>query len=557
MSRRKSLDRSKIKRVALYARVSTEHQAKKEAPIAGQIEKMKEYAALKGYDIIYTFKDEGISGRTDDRPAFQEMLSIASKPDKPFDAVLVWKFNRFARDRHDSMKYKFLLRRKYKVDVISINESTEDQTMDSMMESFIEIMDEMFSQNLSEDCFRGMELNAKKGFSTGGNTPIGYQLTQKNIDEKIKKTYEINEMYAKLVRRAYEMYLSGIGAKQIAMNYNKEGIFPPNGKHWTAQKILYILKNEAYTGVKIWNQTHFDNDTGKLVPNEATEVIRYENAHPIIIDKDLFECVQARLKECDPLKARVIQPRSICSEYLLSGLLRCQCGSSLTGSLAKSGKYAYYSCSRQGKTGKSQCDFKLIPQNILEDKVIDFIKTELLTEDTISLILKQLRDEPNGVSENPKDKLKNVEQELSVERKKLDRIYDQIEEGNLSSNDIGERIRQRKARINELEIIRCQHQDEINNPPSYEMSSADIRSFIIYCQNILISATTGEKKKLLQTLIDRIIITKDGNNWQGSLKYKFPAPALTGARNKVLTFVKCGRACGNRTRHLRRERPTY
>ena len=248
MSRRKSLDRSKIKRVALYARVSTEHQAKKEAPIAGQIEKMKEYAALKGYDIIYTFKDEGISGRTDDRPAFQEMLSIASKPDKPFDAVLVWKFNRFARDRHDSMKYKFLLRRKYKVDVISINESTEDQTMDSMMESFIEIMDEMFSQNLSEDCFRGMELNAKKGFSTGGNTPIGYQLTQKNIDEKIKKTYEINEMYAKLVRRAYEMYLSGIGAKQIAMNYNKEGIFPPNGKHWTAQKILYILKNEAYTG---------------------------------------------------------------------------------------------------------------------------------------------------------------------------------------------------------------------------------------------------------------------------------------------------------------------
>ncbi|MEI6521622.1 MAG: recombinase family protein, partial [bacterium] len=113
MSRSKAIDRSKIRRVVLYARVSTDRQAKKETPIKGQIERMREYCEQHGYQVVRIFKDEGISGQTDKRPDFQEMIEIASERPKKFDAVLVWKFSRFARNLRDSIIYKDILRRKY------------------------------------------------------------------------------------------------------------------------------------------------------------------------------------------------------------------------------------------------------------------------------------------------------------------------------------------------------------------------------------------------------------------------------------------------------------
>ena len=105
---------------AIYARVSSEKQDT-DLSISAQLKSLREYAAKNGYRVVKEFVDEAESGRTTARPAFREVVSLARRAQKPFDAVLVWKYSRFARSREDSIIYKTMLR-KNSVQVISITE---------------------------------------------------------------------------------------------------------------------------------------------------------------------------------------------------------------------------------------------------------------------------------------------------------------------------------------------------------------------------------------------------------------------------------------------------
>ena len=105
--------------VVCYARCSSERQAEKELSIPGQLTALRKYAIDKVWVIVAEYVDEAESARTTDRPKFKEMLSVARAKNKPFEAVLVWKLSRFARNREDSIIYKSLLRKKG-IQIISI-----------------------------------------------------------------------------------------------------------------------------------------------------------------------------------------------------------------------------------------------------------------------------------------------------------------------------------------------------------------------------------------------------------------------------------------------------
>ena len=142
---------------AAYIRVSTEDQA--EYSPDAQLVEIRKYAAAHGYIIPneFVFLDEGISGKhTGKRQAFQQMIGLAKTKPKPFDAVLLWKFSRFARNREDSIVYKSMLRRQLGIEVISISEPLTDDKTSILMEAIIEAMDEYYSINLAEEVKRGM-----------------------------------------------------------------------------------------------------------------------------------------------------------------------------------------------------------------------------------------------------------------------------------------------------------------------------------------------------------------------------------------------------------------
>ena len=78
-------------RAAVYARVSTDMQAEEEIPLSGQIEECKRFCEAREWTVTKVYQDEGVSGRHDRRPGFQEMISASREKPRPFDRIVTWR----------------------------------------------------------------------------------------------------------------------------------------------------------------------------------------------------------------------------------------------------------------------------------------------------------------------------------------------------------------------------------------------------------------------------------------------------------------------------------
>ena len=125
-------------KVALYARVSSDKQAEKDLSIPAQLKQMREYCRRNGWLIVNEYIDAAESARTANRPQFQLMIAAAKTKPNGFDAILVWKLSRFARNREDSIVYKSLLK-KHGIQVVSMNENFDDSPAGGMLEGIVEV----------------------------------------------------------------------------------------------------------------------------------------------------------------------------------------------------------------------------------------------------------------------------------------------------------------------------------------------------------------------------------------------------------------------------------
>ncbi len=131
---------------ALYARVSSDRQDV-DLSVAAQMRALRAYAEANGYTIVREYIDEAESGRIADRPQFSRMIDEGSKPNSPFQEILVWKFSRFTRKREHAVAFKSMLRRRG-IKVVSITEHADDTPTGKLMEAIIESVDEFYSENL-------------------------------------------------------------------------------------------------------------------------------------------------------------------------------------------------------------------------------------------------------------------------------------------------------------------------------------------------------------------------------------------------------------------------
>ena len=135
----------------IYARYSSDSQ--REESIEGQIRECTEYAKRNGITILDTYIDRALSVRSADRPEFQRMIKDAEK--ELFEIVLVWKLDRFSRDRYDSAYYKHILK-KHGIKVVSAKENISEGPEGIILESMLEGMAEYYSAELSQqqNCLR-------------------------------------------------------------------------------------------------------------------------------------------------------------------------------------------------------------------------------------------------------------------------------------------------------------------------------------------------------------------------------------------------------------------
>ena len=325
----------------IYARFSSYGQ--QEQSIEGQVRDAESYAERMGYTIVNTYADRAISGTTDQRPAFQRMIQDSAKGQ--FEIVLVWKLDRFARNRYDSAVYKNRLR-KNGVRVESVMEPISGgRPEDIIMEGLLESMAEYYSANLSENVKRGQRESILKGNWTGGQVPYGYRVEDKKLI--------IREDAAAVVREIYQRYADGEQQTEICKDLNERGLRTYAGCKFSKASLETMLKNRKYIGHFQYGENSFDDESIRIVSDQ------------------LFEKVQARLIQ----NKKAPGAANATVEYLLRGKVFCgHCGTHMTSDCgrARNGEMMYYySCQRRKTKTKKACNKKLERKEFLEWYVVE------------------------------------------------------------------------------------------------------------------------------------------------------------------------------------------
>ncbi|MBE5763016.1 MAG: recombinase family protein [Clostridiales bacterium] len=347
-----------MKKAVIYARFSCSSQT--EQSIEGQLRVCYEYAKRNDITVVKEYIDRAKSGTNDARPSFQLMMKECVR--KQWDYILVYKLDRFSRDKYDSAVHKHTLKQNG-IKVISATENIPDTPEAIIFESVLEGFAQYYSAELSQKVKRGLKLSYSKGLFTGGAQLYGYDI--------VNQKCVINPLEAQVVKKMFEMYKDGYTAEHIANELNAQGYRTKTGKPFYKKMIYKTLCNSKYNGK--WE-------------NDGTV---YTNIYPKIIDDSLWNTVNA-------IHERNVEAhgdRYNIYDYLLNGLVYCgNCNSPLIGATSTSctgRKYHYYSCRSTAPYHKG-CHNKSIPKEKLEDLVADVLYNSLKNKNIIEKLANAL-----------------------------------------------------------------------------------------------------------------------------------------------------------------------
>lgn len=399
-------------KAVIYARYSSHNQ--REESIEVQLRECHDFAERNGMLVVGEYCDKALTGKTDKRPDFQRMIRDSAKG--RFQVVITYKVNRFARNRYDSAMYKAKLK-KNGVRVVYAKETIPEGPEGILLESMLEGYAEYYSENLRQDILGGLEENALKCKVNGGNIALGYKV---GSDQR----FEIDPVTAPIVKEIFELYASGMNVTQVNAVMNERGLKTSRGNAFNKNSLRKMLRNEKYIGVYQYRD------------------IRIEGGVPAIIDRALFEEVQAMIEKTR--KAPAMARTEV--DYLLTTKLFCgRCGGSMIGESGTSRHgtvYHYYKCNNNKR--RRICDKKAVRKKWIEELVVRETVEQVLQDDVIEMIadaVMALQDR-----EQVSTVLYSMEQQLKDTEKSIRNMMTAIEQGIITSST--------KDRLMELEAER-------------------------------------------------------------------------------------------------------
>ncbi|MXX32047.1 MAG: recombinase family protein [Chloroflexi bacterium] len=510
---------------ALYARVSSDRQDV-DLSVAAQLRALRDFAERNGYMVAREYIDEAESGRVADRPQFTKMLDEAAQPNAPFQEILVWKFSRFTRKREHAVAFKSMLRRRG-IRVTSITEHADDTPTGKLMEAIIESVDEFYSENLAQEVTRGMREAAARGFFLGSRAPYGYKRVKVQDGGKERPTLEIDPATAPIVKEMFERSARGQGLKEICQDLHERGI-TKNSKRWQKNMLHYVLTNEAYTGTAVWGKTAKDGQT--------PDPVRVADAWPAVVSRELYDAVQAGLRARAP---KIQAPARVGSRFLLSGLLCCGvCGKPYTGQSAKSGQFAYYVCNKLLREGAGACDGRYLNAARMEDQVVGKIMQRILNEETITELVQLVAEEVDALAEERASDLAIVESDLDGVRRRLEKLYDAIENSDLTYEALSPRILKLRQQEDQLAAARDDAARQLEQRRADLPSTPEIKRYVAEFREFIEAGTIPERKALIRNFVQGVNVDGD----EVSIRYTIPMPSdgATHDRESVLDFVQSG-----------------
>ena len=454
-------------RAVIYARYSSSSQ--REESIEGQIRDCTAFAERNGYTLIGCYADRAVSGRTDNRPDFQRMIDDSKK--KLFNTVLVWKVDRFARDRETSILYKGILKRNG-VRVVSVMEKFSEDSIGTLMENIMEDFAQYYSDDLKDKVLRGLSVNASKCLWNGGTLPIGYIVGE---DQRLKP----NELTAPYVVEAFKQYDSGSTITEIKDYLVGKGITNTKGRPVSWSAVQHMLSNRRYIGEYAFQDV--------IVPNGI----------PAIVPLDLFERVQEKLEKNKKAPARAKAEEN----YLLSTKIFCgHCGTSMNGESGKSRNgivHRYYKC-HAVKKKLNDCKKKSVRKEWIEDLVVNETMTMLMSDDMIDAIvsmLMRLQDEENTL-------LPMYEKQLRETEKAINNIVSAVMKGMFSES--------LQQKLDELETAKAELIVKIETEKLAKPKiSAEFMTFWLHRFRKLDVKKESHRQMLIDTFVNAVFVHDD------------------------------------------------
>ena len=395
-------------KAVIYARYSSDNQ--REESIEGQIRECTAFAEKNGITILRHYIDRAFSAKTDNRPEFQNMIKDSGK--RLFDMIIVWKLDRFARNRYDSARYKATLK-KNGVKVVSATEVISDGAEGIILESVLEGYAEYYSADLSEKVVRGMTENALKSKYNGGTRPIGYLIDS-------DQCFQLDPLTAPFVREAFQRYDEGATMTQIRDWLNEQGVKNTRGQKMTYNSVQHLLNNRRYIGEYTYRDI--------VVPDGI----------PAIVPQDLFDRVQEKLAKNKKAPAR----HKAEDDYLLTTKLFCgYCGAYLCGESGTShtgNVHHYYKCVSVKKK-RTECHKKSVRKEWIEDLVVSETMKMVMDDKAIEAIVSMLMDLQDRENVN----LPLYEQQLREADTAIQNLLNAIQQGIFTAST--------KQRLEELE----------------------------------------------------------------------------------------------------------
>lgn len=562
---RPDLDR----KVAIYARVSTEH----EAQLSALDNQLNWYSSILAQHPEWTlvkepYVDEGLTGTSaKKRPQFLKMIQDAENHE--FDLILTREVSRFARNTVDTLQYTRQLK-SLGVEVFFINDNI--RTFDGDGELRLTIMATLAQDESRKTSIRvkaGQQTSMEKGVYYGNGNILGY--------DRVGKEYKINPEQARTVRKIYDMYLDGAGLRKIQFALESGGYLTATGKsNWHQSNIAKILKNPFYCGVLVYHKQWTPDFLEQKKINNIGDIPMTEvrGTHEAIVTEEEFLKVQAIIqshhrKDVDAKPGGRIFGKKQPSDIWVK-LLECECGHRFNRKrwhTTDTGKQYGYQCYAQIRSGSAKtrenkglttedtCTVPMVPGWKLQMMANHIFKKYLKNTDKVlelaeSMLADHISDDENTPQDDHTAEIQQYEDEVEKLSRRLNRLVEMRADGEISRELFKSKKEESEQQIRDLnakiDALRPSEEMTLEEEVSYEQKLTILRYALE--QYVDFDSEGDILESVIDAFVIKIIVKKDSFEWH--LRFSQDESPLkctiNGGRRKgdaPPSFAHCGTGC--------------
>lgn len=548
---------SKGEAVAIYVRFSSEKQDARSAD--DQIRRCRAFATEHGWNVVKVYKDEGLSGRSLDRPAFQAMLAEAKRGKRSaFRAVLVDDPSRLGRDLGLTWRTIFEDLAAAGIALWDVSSGQSSQGANARLVFGVQgLIADAYLETLRKQTHRGLEGRALEGFSAGGRC-FGYSTINEPDPadpERPRKLYVVNEEEARIVRRIFADYAAGASLPSIVDALNGAGTAAPDDGHskknargWSRSLLHSMLRNERYSGKIVWNKREWFKDPvtrrRRYRERPKKEWVTFEDPKLAIVDPATWEKVQARHKVQAPKAARKRRDGDPL-EHLLTGLLRCGvCGGPMiivSRSVESGLTWANFGCSVSRSRGTGICaNRKTVSERIANRTVLRFVDEAVRSRpfkrwvaDAAALAARQ-----HARQREENDAVARLERDVTAQAATVEKIGNRLIEVG-ASDFLKDRLRAEEAKLRDLRHLLAKASIPRRPAAPPELSLDQVLAIVKRIDSIA-DAEPARAREALAALIEPATLTPGPEGYAIALTLKNEAAAIAGGRSML------EQSCGGR-----------